>query len=417
MGPCGARRDRHVTAMPAGLLLPTEVLTEPWFAVFGLFVAFNTIIYLGLTAAKFVPWPAQVQPRQVRHVLPHTTEETAMKSSPRSTFRALGDTARDLRTAQAAQTVPLAMALVGALTSAVGMLYLLLYYADEGPAMLVGPLYGLVLITLSLLLARTRPDPRVAVWAWSLLMVGFITETSWRASVLDSAVPLAFTVVALGFTAPIALSWPAGIFAAVVGTIPIIIAGAEVSVVDTLSWALAAISAALSSLVLLYLRIVSLDQIAEEQDRAQSLASTDPLTGVFSRTGLISLAPSIADAADQSGSNVSVIACTVTDLTRINAEYGFGYGGEVLGATARALRASLPPRALIARWGGDEFLAVMTGEAPPADVLSADVTANLDIGGIALGKRPIAVAIRTASGAPTTTTLEALVAEAETATG
>lgn len=402
--------------MSAGLLLPSEVLTQPWFGVFGLFVAFNTIIYLGLTAAKFVPWPTQVQPRQVRRLLPHSMEDTAMKAPRRSEFQALGASARDLREAQAAQTIPLAMALVGALTAAVGMLYLLLYYADEGPAMLVGPAYGLILITLSLVLARTRPRPRLAVWMWTLLMLGFIAETSWRASVLDSAVPLAFTVVALGFTAPITLSWPAGIFAAFAGAVPIIAAGAEVSIVDTLSWTLAAISAALSSLVLLYLRIVSLDQIAEEQERANALASTDPRTGTFSRTGLITLAPSIADAAERSGSEVSVVACSVTDLSRINAEYGFDYGGDVLGATARALSASLPPRALVARWSGEEFLAVMTGDAPPPEVLRQEVIAQLDLTGIALGKRPVTVAVGTATGSPSTTTLEALVAEAESGT-
>lgn len=406
-----------MSAIPTGLVLPSDVLTAPWFGVFGLFVAFNTTIYLGLTAAKFVPWPTQVRPREVRRLVPHSLEDTAMKSSPRPGFRAQGDTARDLRERQAAQTVPLAMALVGALTSAVGMLYVLLYYASEGPSMLVGPLYGLTLIVLSLVMARARPHPRVAVWTWTLLMLGFITETSWRASVLDSAVPLAFTVVALGFTAPIALSWPAGIFAAVAGTIPIIAAGAAVSVVDTLSWTLAAISAALSSLVLLYLRIVSLDQIAEEQERANVLASTDPLTGTFSRTGLITLSSSIADAAERSGSEVSVVTCTVTDLSRINAEYGFDYGGEVLGATARALRASLPPRALVARWSGDQFLAMLTGEVPSADALRQEVVTNLDLTGIALGKRPNTVAIGTATGAPTTTTLEALVAQAEAVTG
>ena len=404
-----------MTEMPTGLLLPADVLTQPWFGVFGLFVAFNTIIYLGLTAAKFLPWPAQVQPRQVRQLLPHTTEGIDMKTPRRSEFRALGASARDLRETQAAQTIPLAMALVGALTAAVGMLYVLLYYADEGPAMLVGPLYGLILIVLSLALTRARLHPRFAVWSWTLVMLGFITETSWRASVLDSAVPLAFTVVALGFTAPIALSWPAGLFAAVTGAIPIIIAGAEVSVVDTLSWTLAAISAALSSVVLLYLRVVSLDQIAEEQERANSLASTDPLTGTFSRTGLITLAPSIADAAATSGSDVSVVTCTLPDLSRINAEYGFEYGGDVLGATARALRASLPPRAIVARWSGDQFLAVMAGNAPPRDVLHEDIVANLDLTGIALGKRPLTITVGTATGTPDATTLEALVAEAELA--
>lgn len=398
--------------IPSGILLPAGVLEAPWFAVFGLFVAFNTIIYLGLTAAKIVPWPRQIQPREVRQFVPLTDGE----SMPKTTLPAralVDDSARSLRENQAAATIPLAMALVGALSTTVGLLYVVLFLADEGPNLIVGPVYGVVLIVLSLLLARRRPRPRVTIWIWTLLMLGFIAETSWRAAVIDSAVPLAFSIVALGFTAPIALSWGAGIFAAVAGALPIIIAGAEVSIVDTLSWALASVSAALSSLVLLYLRVASLDQIDEEQRRASSLASTDPRTGTFSRAGLIALAPTIAEAAEQSHTRVSVIACRIPDLSALNASYGFDYGAAVLGTTARALRASLPDRALIARWSGNEFLAVMTGDAPISLELEHRVREGIATSGIALGKAPVHIRIGSASGSPDSATLETLVAEAE----
>lgn len=400
--------------LPSGVLLPSGILQTPWFAVFGLFVAFNTIIYLGLTAAKIVPWPRQVQPREVRRLTPIAQGD--WMPHPTLPARAIvDDSARSLRENQAASTIPLAMALVGALSTAVGLLYVVLYLEEEGPNLIVGPVYGLVLIVLSLLLARRRPRPRVSIWIWTLLMVGFIAETSWRAAVIDSAVPLAFSIVALGFAAPISLSWGAGVFAAVAGALPIIVAGAEVSIVDTLSWALASVSAALSSLVLLYLRIASLDQIDEEQQRANSLASTDTRTGTFSRAGLIALAPTLAEAAAQSNTPISVIACRLPNLSAINASYGFDYGGTVLATTARALRASLPERALVARWGGNEFLAVMTGETPPPAELQQRVKEGIDTSGIALGKAAVDVEIGSATGIPGATTLEALVAEAEDA--
>lgn len=192
--------------IPSGVLLPPGVLEAPWFAAFGLFVAFNTIIYLGLTVAKIVPWPRQVQPRDVRQFVPLTDGESMPKT--KLPARALADdSAISLRENQAAATIPLAMALVGALSTTVGLLYVVLFLADEGPNLIVGPVYGVVLIVLSMLLARTRPRPRVTIWIWTLLMLGFIAETSWRAAVIDSAVPLAFSIVALSFTAPIALSW------------------------------------------------------------------------------------------------------------------------------------------------------------------------------------------------------------------
>lgn len=404
-----------MSALPAGILLPESILTAPWFGVFAAFVAFNTVIYLGLTLAKFIPWPAPVGPTALRRVIPLDPEEVSTMrftapSSPMTTaaeIRLRGESARE--------TIPVAFTLVGALTVLVSLVNTALYLATVGPTVLVGAVAGVVLIILGQVVSRTRISNSVAVWTWSLAMVFLVCETSWRAAVLNSAVLLAYAAMALLVAAPVSLSWPAGITAAILGLVPIAFAGYDVSAVDTVSWVIAAATGSVASLVLLYLRITAIDRIAEEERRATTLASTDPLTGTFSRTGLITLAPSIADAAATSGSDVSVVTCTLPDLSRINAEYGFEYGADVLGATARALRASLPPRAIVARWSGDQFLAVMTGNAPPRDVLHEDIVANLDLTGIALGKRPLTITVGTATGTPDATTLEALVAEAELA--
>jgi GGDEF domain-containing protein len=58
-----------MTPVISGLLLPESILNEPWFRTFTLFVAFNTIVYLGLTVSKLAPWPAQIRPARVRTIL------------------------------------------------------------------------------------------------------------------------------------------------------------------------------------------------------------------------------------------------------------------------------------------------------------------------------------------------------------
>ena len=401
-----------MSAIRAGIVLPSDILDEPWFGTFGLFVALNTVIYLGLTAAKFVPWPAQVQPRQVRRLLPHSHEDETMPTPRKAALRALEDPARSLRMRAARQTIPIALALVGALTTVISLIYLLLYYAAEGPIMIVPLAFGVALIALSMVMARRPIRPEFMVWAWTILMISLIVETSWRAVTLDSAVPLGVTLIVLVFTAPIALSWPAGIVASIAGTGAIVTAGAIVSVVDTISWSFAALSAALSGLVLLYLRVIGMDRIAEERARTDALASTDPLTGTFTRTGLIALAPSIASAAEQSSDEVAAIMCEIEDLAMLNADYGFDYGGAVIAATARSFRSALPERAIVSRWEGDTFLAVMTGHCPDRDTLQRHVMDNLVTSGVALGKKPVTVTVTGASGDPRRTTLEALIAEA-----
>jgi len=50
----------------AGILLPSSVLSTPWFATLVAFVSLNTLIYVGLTIAKLTRWPRQVHPAHVR---------------------------------------------------------------------------------------------------------------------------------------------------------------------------------------------------------------------------------------------------------------------------------------------------------------------------------------------------------------
>lgn len=401
-----------MTPLPSGLLLPSDILTQPWFGVFGLFVAFNTIIYLGLTAAKLTPWPRQIHPARVRQILPDSLEDAQMQKSYRAAFRELDDPVMALRELSARQTIPLALALVGSLSAAVGIVYIALYYAEEGPVLIFGPAFGLLLIALSMLLARSGAGARTMIWTWTVLMIGFVAETSWRATELDSAVVLSYALVGIVVTAPIALSWPAAVCASALSLPIVVIAGYIVSVVDTLSWVVAAATAALAGLVLLYLRLATVDRLALEQANSNLLRSTDPLTGAFSRTGLLALAGTVAESAERAGEDVSVVLCDLVGMRSINDDYGLEYGDDVLRATVRALRVALPEGTIIGRWGGDGFLGLLQGPVPDASTLVAAVNAALADTGIALGKRPVTVHLSVVTGSPENTTLEELVTRA-----
>ena len=41
----------------AGILLSQDVLAATWFQVLAAAVAFNSLVFLGLTVAKLIPWP------------------------------------------------------------------------------------------------------------------------------------------------------------------------------------------------------------------------------------------------------------------------------------------------------------------------------------------------------------------------
>jgi hypothetical protein len=44
-----------MTALVAGILLPSSVLQSGWFQALATFVAVNTLVYAGLSLAKLVP--------------------------------------------------------------------------------------------------------------------------------------------------------------------------------------------------------------------------------------------------------------------------------------------------------------------------------------------------------------------------
>jgi hypothetical protein len=48
-----------------GILLPSSVLSSAWFQSLAVFVALNTLVYVGLTCAKLVRWPSQLHPADV----------------------------------------------------------------------------------------------------------------------------------------------------------------------------------------------------------------------------------------------------------------------------------------------------------------------------------------------------------------
>jgi diguanylate cyclase (GGDEF)-like protein len=401
-----------MTPLPTGLVLPESILTSQAFLVFGLFVAFNTVIYLGLTVAKFIPWPTQIHPGTVREVLPgHQREETTMVR-PHHFRSAPPDDEQALRHAVARRTIPLALSLVGGLTLLTGLINTLLYFSDTGFISLVPIVLGVALIFLAQLLARSSAAPATMTWSWTVLMLMVVAETAWRAASIDSSVLLTYAVIALIVIAPITASWAAGITGAVLGGVCIAIGGYFVSQVDSISWVITSATAALASLVLLRLLMYVLARLATEQARSMALSSTDALTGALSRTGLLTLAPTVAKGAEQTGSIVTVVACDVRDMTQLNADYGMAYGDDLLGATARALRASLPPDALVARWTGSVFLAIMQGSSPSPEALTDSVESAVTDSGVTLGKRPARVTVGVAQGSPQDETFEELAAQA-----
>jgi diguanylate cyclase (GGDEF)-like protein len=119
------------------------------------------------------------------------------------------------------------------------------------------------------------------------------------------------------------------------------------------------LEALLSSFAIAYrIRILSRerDEAREQEIAARLLAATDPLTGLLNRRAF--LERSIGRDGDQ-----MLLLADIDHFKRVNETIGHDGGDEVLRVFARALRAAVPPDALVARLGGEEFAIIAPADA------------------------------------------------------
>ena len=107
--------------------------------------------------------------------------------------------------------------------------------------------------------------------------------------------------------------------------------------------------------------------------RARAMARLDHLTGLFnSRYFHVRLQDEIAHA-DHNGTDLSLLFIDLDYFKDINDHFGHVAGSWTLREVARILSENAPPATVLARYGGDEFVAILPG----ADLQRATQTAEL----------------------------------------
>lgn len=97
---------------------------------------------------------------------------------------------------------------------------------------------------------------------------------------------------------------------------------------------------------------------------AQTLANTDALTGALNRRNFMAVGTQVVGRADQDATPTSVLPMDIDDLKQVNDRHGHGTGDAVLQMFAQQCMKSLRPQDLLARWGGEEFVALLPATAP-----------------------------------------------------
>ena len=93
----------------------------------------------------------------------------------------------------------------------------------------------------------------------------------------------------------------------------------------------------------------------------ESYGDVDPLTGLLNRPGLQAKMDALIIEAERAGHRVALLYADVDDFKDVNESLGHGVGDELLVGLSTRVTAALPGAALLARHGGDAFLAVLAG--------------------------------------------------------
>ncbi|MCB2013259.1 MAG: EAL domain-containing protein [Sphingobium sp.] len=93
----------------------------------------------------------------------------------------------------------------------------------------------------------------------------------------------------------------------------------------------------------------------EAEERANSLAETDSLTGFLNRRSMAERSAMLLKSAKATSKSVAVFMLDLDNFKKINDIHGHAAGDTVLATVASRIKELIPPSALAARQGGDEF--------------------------------------------------------------
>jgi diguanylate cyclase (GGDEF)-like protein len=242
---------------------------------------------------------------------------------------------------------------------------------------IIDVLSALVLISLAAVSRWTRiPSaavPWIAVAGVVLLHAAFLYEVH----LAPDPVIFAYLVIMMTAVGPVALAWrPFLVGAAIMlcGVIVLTITWSDPRGVD---WLTVSVTSLLVSALLLLTRLRSIYRLADAQDLAERLATTDELTGLLNRHGLQAQLTRMQSMARRMELGLFAVFVDIDGLKAANDRHGHGFGDEVIDAAAAAVLASVRAGDLVARWGGDEIVVIGIGEHPDPTAFAVRLDHNV----------------------------------------
>ena len=151
---------------------------------------------------------------------------------------------------------------------------------------------------------------------------------------------------------------------------------------------------------------------------AEVLAATDPLTGLYNRRQLFELGAYELLRARRLNQHLSILAIDVDYFKQINDTHGHPMGDELLRSAARIFQSRLREQDILARMGGDEFVALLP-DTTVQEAVSVAERIRLSMEGLRIETAPyparVTISIGVAALIPEIPDLDALLSRCDEA--
>lgn len=98
----------------------------------------------------------------------------------------------------------------------------------------------------------------------------------------------------------------------------------------------------------------------KQYDKATYLSERDPLTGSYNRRTVEQSFQKNAHKSDKKHQSLGIIMVDLNNFKEVNDEYGHQKGDELLVRTASTIHKFVSKSDIVARWGGDEFIILVS---------------------------------------------------------
>ena len=213
-----------------------------------------------------------------------------------------------------------------------------------------------------------KTESRWKIAIETLAMVLFITWVLWYTGKLASPLVNAYLLVII--TSALALGKFTTMFEMALISACFVLLGGDAALGEAFSLAyVARLVAQLAPMLLVaYITTMFSADIRFGLNRARLLSETDDLTGIYNMRGFAIVADRLFNQAVRYNRPVSVLMIDADKLKAVNDVHGHEAGNRLLQLVAQCIETELRRTDVLARCGGDEFVALLP-EAPAARTL------------------------------------------------